>query len=105
MKYILGIIIFLISLLFFTLIEYGRFTLLIRELVQPLIFASVTSLVLKNKYRQHILYLGLILFSLMILFYLFDNLLGANWLGSSAMGILIILFFSYIPKFYKNGHI
>lgn len=106
MKYLWSFIIFAVSLLVFEILEYGRLTLLINELIQPLIFSSSVVLIfLSHKFKQLSLWFSLILLALMVVFYLFNLLLVANWVGSLGFGVLVISIFSYLPSLIKYGHI
>lgn len=106
MKYFLAIFVFLLALLFFTILEYGRLPDFFNAYIQPIIFALVVATIfLKGKYRQAIFWLSTILFILMIFFYFLNQFSFSNWSGSLGMGILVILIFSYIPQLIKNGHI
>lgn len=106
MRYLLGIIFFVIFSLVFIILEYGRFTLQKDELIQPVIFAAVAAAIFINcKCRRFVLSFSLILIIIMVVFYLFNNLSVSNWIGSLGVGILVILIFSYLPNLIKNGHI
>lgn len=106
MKYLLAVLVFVVSLIFFTLIEYGRLTTLITELFQPAIFALTLALIfLNHKLRKAIFWFSSSLFILMIVSYIFNFLQFANWAGSLGIGILIILVASYIPNLVKDGYI
>lgn len=106
MKYLLAVLVFVVSLIFFTLIEYGRLTTLITEVAQPAIFALTLALIfLNHKLRKAIFWFSSSLFILMIVAYIFNFLQFANWIGSLAMGIIIVLIASYISNFIKDGYI
>lgn len=106
MKYFLGIVIFLLSLIIFSILDYGRITFVFAELIEPFIFSVVLFLVFLNrKLLNYILWFSWILFLFMVFFYSIDFLIGAYWAGSLGTGILVILIFIYFPKLIKDGHI
>lgn len=90
----------------FTILEYGRFSLVPLEFIHPIFFAcSATAIFLNNKLKRYILGFSLILLFSMIILYLFDLLLLSNWVGSLGMGMFVILIFSYISELIKKGYI
>lgn len=106
MKYVGAVIIFVVSLLIFVILEYGQIKISIKELLQPVVFAStVLAIFLNVKLRQSILWISIALISLMVILYFFNLLSSSNWVGSLGVGILVIVIFSYCPQLIKNGHI
>lgn len=106
MKYFRQALIFAVCSLVFMILEYGRITFLIDELIQPVIFAfTVTVMFLNGKSRLLILWFSGVLLVLMVVFYLFNFLSVSSWVGSLGFGILVILIFSYLPNLIKYGHI
>lgn len=106
MKYVGAVIIFVVSLLIFVILEYGQIKISIKELLQPVVFAStVLAIFLNVKLRQSILWISVVLISLMVILYFFNLLPSANWVGSLGIGILVILILSYFPNLIKDGHI
>lgn len=106
MKYVRSLFVFIVSLLFFIILEYGQVTVLVKEMVQPVIFALVMAFIyLNSNLRVVLFWFALSLIILMILSYLFNLLPFANWTGSLGVGILIILIVSYIPQIIKKGFI
>lgn len=106
MKYLLAVLVFVVSLIFFTLIEYGRLTTLITEVAQPAIFALTLALSFLNyKFRRIVFWSSCLLLILMVVLYIFNFSKFANWIGSLAMGIIIVLVASYISNFIKDGYI
>ncbi len=106
MKYLLGVIIFLLSFVIFIILEYGDITISTNELIQPFSFSlTVLILFLNSKSQKPILFIALTLLILMVILYLFNLLPTANLVGSLGVGLFIILLFSRIPELIKNGHI
>lgn len=106
MKYLWGVLIFAVCSLVFMILEYGRLTFLMDELIQPVIFAfTVTVVFLNGKLRHLVLWFLGVSLILMVLFYLFNLLSVSSWVGSLGLGILVILIFSHLPNLIKYGHI
>lgn len=103
MKYFWGVVIFPVFLVIFMLLEYGRMTVLAGEVVQPLIFTLVIELIYLRVKRLPILWFASALLVLMVIFYLFNFLLLANWIGSLGFGMLFITISSYMPELFKHG--
>lgn len=106
MKYLISIIIFVFSLLFFLILEYGKIPNQIMDTIHPLVFSAVTTLIfLRGSVRNIILKFCLILLFLMVILYLFNAIGLSEFIGSLGFGILAILIFSQVPKLIKDGHI
>lgn len=106
MRYLISIFIFVFSLLFFLVLEYGMIPNQITDMFQPVIFAFVvTAIFIKGQYRFVILRISLVLLFLMVILYLLDQIIFASWIGSLGVGISVILIFSYFPRLIKDGHI
>lgn len=105
MKYLWAMIIFPVSLVIFMILEYGRITIVGSEIIQPLIFTLVVEVIYLRKYRLPILLFSLAMLFLMVILYLFNYLLTANWIGSLGFGMLLLIISSYLPEFIKNGFI
>lgn len=106
MKYSWGALIFTACSLVFIILEYGRFPFLMDELIQPIIFAVVVTIMfLDGKSRLLVLWFSGLLLVLMVVFYLFNLLSVSSWVGSLGLGILVIWIFSYLPQLLKYGHI
>ena len=106
MKYFWGGLIFVVCSFVFMILEYGRLTFLMDELIQPVIFAFMVTIVFLNgKSRPLVLWFSGVLLVLMVVFYLFNLLSLSSWIGSLGLGILVILIFSYLPNLIKYGHI
>lgn len=98
-KLIKGIVIFFTSLGLFTFLEFGSSNF-------PLLFAVTLSLsVTMPNFRKKLLLISFVLLLLMVLFYLFNNLAQANWIGAAGFGMLVLVIFTYIPELIKRGHI
>lgn len=105
MKYFWGVVVFPVFLTIFMLLEYGRVTILTNEIIQPLIFTLAVELIYLRVKRLSILWFASALLVLMVIFYLFNFLLLANWLGSLGFGMLFITSVSYMPELLKHGFI
>lgn len=106
MKYLWTAFVFSISLIIFMILEYGHITLSISEIIQPLFFASIVTLIfLRSKLRRYIFWFSSTLLILMIILYIFNLLLFANWVGGLGAGIMVILITSYLPEIIKKGYI
>lgn len=106
MKYFWFVLIFLISFVIFMILEYGRFTTLITELIHPIIFSTISSWIfILPSSRYTILLFSLFSFLVMAVFYLFQLVEIANWIGSLGFGILVITVVSCLPQLIKKGFI
>lgn len=76
------------------------------RLLSPLIWAvSLATMVFLPNTRRIFIYISFILLSAMVIFYLFNLINLANWLGSLGFGELVLLMICYFPKLFKNGFI
>lgn len=76
------------------------------KLINPVLFAgSLIIAIFLPLYRRFLLYGSVVLLICMAIFYLFNQLELANWIGSLGFGILVITIVSYCPNFIKKGYI
>lgn len=106
MRYLKFMLIFILSLLVFLVLEHGRISYQLDEMVQPVIFAAtLAAITAKGQYRLIIFRICLILLSSVVILYLLDQIILASWIGGLGFGMAVILIFSYSPKLIKDGHI
>ena len=104
------ILVFLILIIFFTLIffvlDFGFSFNHISQVIQPLIFATTAAIcILYPYYKKPILFVSQVPLFLMIVTYLIKMLDFSNWIGSLGFGMLFITIFSYLPQIFKKGYI
>ena len=72
----------------------------------PVILTVICELIFfSKKFKRVFLAVFLLLMSLMVFFYLLDDLLLATLLGNFAFSILPILLISYLPDLIKEGYV
>lgn len=101
-----AIAIFIFFIPFFILID-GEWPIEnLYKIIQPLIFSlTVFAVILKSSMKRSLLFISGSMLSVMIMFYLFNQLMIANWIGSLGFGIGVITITGYFPKLIKDGYI
>lgn len=100
------IAIFIFFTLFFILIDGEWPVENFYKIIQPLIFSlSVLIIILKPSLKKNLLFISGSMLLLMIIFYLFNQLMIANWIGSLGFGIVVITIAGYLPEIIQRGYI
>ncbi len=105
-KIIKVIIIFAVSIIVFSFLEYETSLNKIPTLMQPLFFSITLSVcLLWPRFRKIFIFCALIFLTIMIFTYLLNILDIAEWIGSLGFGMLVITIISYSNDFIKKGYI
>ena len=104
-KFLMGVLIFSISMPVFIWLETGFAVKTWYDLVKPLIFSISLVVSLANLFKIYLLSISLSLLFLMVLFYLFWQIPVSDWFGSVGVGILITYFLGNIPQLIKRGYL
>ncbi|MBI2596946.1 hypothetical protein HYW41_02205 [Candidatus Daviesbacteria bacterium] len=105
-KVILTPVVFLLSGFIFAFLDNGIEIERFDQIIQPIFFAVIlTSDILLPSFRKNLIIFSCCLLVLMILIYLLQNLMIADWIGRLGFGILFITIFSYTPEIIKRGYL
>lgn len=101
-----AIAIFIFFTLFFILIDgewpIENFYKSIRSLIFSL---SVLAIILNPSIKKSLLFISGLMLILMIIFYLLNQLMIADWIGSLGFGIVAITIAGYLPELIRRGYI
>lgn len=104
-KFLVSILVFLISLPIFIYLESGFAINSFFDILKPLIFSASLIISINTIFRRFLLMISLIFLSFMVVFYIFWKMDFSNWLGSVGFGMLIIYVLGYLPEIIKKGFV
>lgn len=104
---ILFILIFSVSSFFlFKIMEFELLNQAINNNFQAIIFsATLTVSIFQPKYRSKLLYTAFFLLSVMVGFYLINQMALSNSFASIGIGMLFLILLSYLPQLIKKGYV
>lgn len=106
MNYIKYTFLFIILFIFFIIINTNLSLKLDKSFLESIIFASITELLfIWSNLKFIFIIIANLMFSIMVVFFVFGFIETANIVGTLAFGILLITLIFYLPQLIKNGYI